>query len=389
MKVKNIVFSGFMAMVLAGACGAANAEIIVASQKYVDDKVTTLNSIDTELSGKIADLEAANAAGGSVATAIAGAQTAADNAQSDVDDLAGKMNLDNPASDLSTALAAKEDNANKITTTNTTYFTNGKVVDGALTTMASDNTNYPTVAAAVQIADAKASEVLKKVDSNAGAVAEIASTVETLAADANTAGSVAYQVKQEQERAMAAEAQALTDANAYTDSRIGDLGNRPGTNDPYANVKDYVDTVLDGVESTVGSANEALEAITKNGGIIDTKVSALENKLMNETDGTVTAAVKAEADRAKAAEQANADAITALTNGAVKDNTDAIAEINDEQNGILAQAKAYTNTEMTKFYANASECVTNSDSKNCIMSAKLDAANNVQYVWISLTSPAE
>ena len=57
MTVKNIVFSGFMAMVLAGACGAANAEIIVASQKYVDTK---LGSVNTELSEKITALENAN-----------------------------------------------------------------------------------------------------------------------------------------------------------------------------------------------------------------------------------------------------------------------------------------------------------------------------------------
>ena len=39
--------------------------------------------------------------------------------------------------------------------------------------------------------------------------------------------------------------------------------------------------------------------------------------------------------------------VDALANGAVKDNTDAIATINNEETGILAQAKTYTDDELT------------------------------------------
>ena len=39
--------------------------------------------------------------------------------------------------------------------------------------------------------------------------------------------------------------------------------------------------------------------------------------------------------------------VDALANGAVKDNTDAIAAINNEETGILAQAKTYTDDELT------------------------------------------
>lgn len=341
MKVKNIVFSGFMAVVLAGVCGAASAAemtgdaLVVASKGYVDVK---LGNVNTELSDRITDLEEANAEGGSVATAIAeakqaagDAQDAADDAQGAVDTLAGKMDLTVPTSDLSTALATKEDADNKITTTNVTYFTNGKVAEGALTTMASDNASFPTIAAAVEIADAKAQDVLTKVNANAGSLNAITTNVEKLMGADTVAGSVAYQVKQEKERAELAE-QANADAIA----------------------------TLNGDASTEGS--------------VDYKVSALETKLMDETNGTVAAAIKVEADRAKLAEQG-------LQN--------AIDTINDETNGILATAKAYTNTEMAKFYANAKDCVTNAKSKHCIMSAYADESGNPVYVWIDLTAPAE
>lgn len=294
MKVKNIVFSGFMAVVLAGVCGAASAAemtgdaLIVASKGYVDTK---LGKVNTALSEKITALENANKDGGSVATAIAeakqaadaaqeaadDAQEAADDAQGAVDTLAGKMDLTNAASDLSTALAAKEDADNKIATTNATYFTGGKVADGALTTMASDNASFPTIAAAVEIADAKAQDVLTKVNANAGSLNAITTNVEKLMGADTEVGSVAYQVKQEKERAELAE-------------------------------------------------------------------QGLQN---------------------------------------------AIDTINDETNGILATAKAYTNTEMAKFYANAKDCVTNAKSKHCIMSAHADESGNPVYVWIDLTAPAE
>lgn len=456
MKVKNIVFSGFMAMVLAGACGAANAEIIVASQKYVDTK---LGSVNTELSGKITALETANATGGAVANAIAEAKQAGTNAQGAVDALAEKMDLTSEGSDLSQALATKEDTANKITTTDATYFTNGKMAEGALTEMASDNTNFPTIATAVEIADAKAQDVLTKVNANAGNLSTITANVEKLMGADTVAGSVAYQVKQEETRAMAAEAQvladakdyadglatnydvagsaagALNDAKTYTNEKVEALDGQTGTEaadgsyvvqtteadgvvtvsrqafdstistadnavhssvtaPTTAAVASYVADQMMTVTTQANSVQEQLDRIYKKDGEVesgilptiqsglqgqidaiknadtgvlaqandytDTEVSGLETKLMNETNGTVTAAIKAEADRAKAAE---AQALT--------------------------DAKAYTNTEMEKFYANAETCVTSSESNNCIMSAKLDAENKVQYVWISLTNPAE
>ncbi len=455
MKVKNIMFSGFMAVVLAGVCGAASAAemtgdaLVVASKGYVDAKVTTLTSKDTELSGKITALENANKEGGDVAKAIAAAQGAADAAQLDVDTLAGKMDLADSNSDLSKALAAKENTANKIATTDSTYFTGGKVADGALTSMVSDNTNFPTVAAAVQIADAKASEVLKKVDSNAGEMAEIASTVETLAADENTPGSVKNQVKVEADRAkgeesrieglvtaetqraegeesrieglLTAETQRAELAEQGLQDAIDDINDE--TDGVLAQAKGYTDTEVSELETklmdeTNGTVTAAIKVeadraklaeqglqtaindiIDGTDGILaqaqdytDTEVSELETKLMDETNGTVTAAIKVEADRAKGEESRIAGLVTAEESramGVEQGLQNAIDTINNGTTGIYAQAKAYTDAGLTTIYSNASECIAASPSNNCILSARTGTDGKPMYVWISLTAPAE
>ena len=355
MKVKNIMFSGFMAMVLAGACGAANAQIVVASQKYVDDKVTSLNSKDTELSGKITALETANETGGAVANAIAEAKQAGTNAQSAVDTLAGKMNLDSADSDLSQALALKENTANKIATTDSTYFTGGKVAENALTSMASDNTNFPTVAAAVQIADAKALAVVNEINEAAGDLGELSDNVGTLIADDQTLGSVAYQVKAEadratqaeaglaqaiadeksraevaeakalsdakgyadekvaaeKERAEAAEAKALSDANAYTDQKVAAEAKRSDkyTDDKIGALPEKYSDVVTFVGEQITTLGNTLD------NEVGVRIDTLEQSVVNEKtraegeETRIEGLVTAEASRADAAEKANAQAI--------------------------------------------------------------------------------
>ena len=396
MKVKNIMFSGFMAVVLAGVCGAASAAemtgdaLVVASKGYVDAKVTTLTSKDTELSGKITALEDANKEGGDVAKAIAAAQGAADAAQLDVDTLAGKMDLADSNSDLSKALAAKENTANKIATTDSTYFTGGKVADGALTSMVSDNTNFPTVAAAVQIADAKASEVLKKVDSNAGEMAEIASTVETLAADENTPGSVKNQVKVEADRAKGEESRIEGLVTAETQRAEGEENRIEGLVTAETQRAELAEQGLQTAINDIIDETDGILAQAKD--YTDTEVSELETKLMDETSGTVTAAIKVEADRAKGEESRIVGLVTAEESramGVEQGLQNAIDTINNGTTGIYAQAKAYTDAGLTTIYSNASECIAASPSNNCILSARTGTDGKPMYVWISLTAPAE
>ena len=482
MKVKNIMFSGFMAVVLAGVCGAASAAadmtgdgaLVVASKAYVDAKATNLSDKDTELSGKITALEDANKSTGTVGSAIAAAQSAADAAQGDVDALAGKMDLTNENSDLSKALATKEDTANKLDSTQIDLLnTDGTVNKDAVNALVGNDTKFPTVGAAVEIANAKAQQVLENVNSvsaNLGTltskVDEHTASITKLEGNADTAGSVANAIKQsnaytddqittltngavkdnkdaieaevlratgeetrieglvtaeksraegketelaqaiadEKSRAEAAEAQALADAKAYTDAAAAATeGKLTG-----GFVKTYVDeqiatvfsegdlpealTDIEQLKADVAGAETAIETITKEGGTIDTKVSALEDKLMNETNGTVTVAVATEKSRAEGKEAELAQAIAdekSRAEGVEAGLQTAINTINDTTNGIYAQAKEYTDKGLGTIYSNASECIANSQSNNCILSARTGNDGNPAYVWISLTAPAE
>ena len=98
MKVKNVVFSGFMAAVLMSATGTASAAgVSVASQGYVDAKVSTATSAATSAVSALADTVAAN-------------KTAAENATKAVaDDLADYETANNTAvSGLDTRLTTAE-----------------------------------------------------------------------------------------------------------------------------------------------------------------------------------------------------------------------------------------------------------------------------------------
>lgn len=122
-----------------------------------------------------------------------------------------------------------------------------------------------------------------------------------------------YETKQDASGKLTA-AKDYTDLAAKADAN-GDLGS--------GFVKKYVDekigvlqgnTGLGGIQTTLGQQQQEITGLGE--------------------------ALEAEADRAQAAEQANAEAIAGLADGAVKDNADAIAAINDDTTGILAQAKA-------------------------------------------------
>ena len=426
MKVKNIMFSGFMAVVLAGVCGTASAAdnmtgdaLIVASKGYVDAKVKTLDATDTELSGKITALENENKEGGSVATAIAAAQTAADNAQSDVNTLAGKMNLDSADSDLSQALATKEDAANKLDSSQIDLLnTDGTVNKDAVNALVGNDTKFPTVGATVEIANAKAQQVLENVNSVSANLGTLTSkvdehtvSIQKLEGGEGVTGSVANAIKQSKDYAdslatnydaagSAADAEAA--AKAYADGLAGNYDASGSAATAESNAKGYADGLVAAEKERAELAEQglqtAIDAIT-NG---DTGALA---KAKEYADGLVTA----EANRADAAEKANAQAIAdeksraegeesrieglitaeeSRAMGVEQGLQNSINAINDEADGIYAKAMQYTDAGLAKLYSNASECITNSKSKHCIMSAHADDSGNPVYVWIDLTAPA-
>ena len=141
---------------------------------------------------------------------------------------------------------------------------------------------------------------------------------------------------------------------------------------------------IDAVVERVGEVESLLGIGEVSGETISSRVEALEGAVSANTEAiekevedreaaidTVTSAVTAEAAAREAADQAldvkigaNADAIAAinneetgilkqakdytdqLANGAVKDNTDAIAAINNAETGILKQAKDYADEKV-------------------------------------------
>lgn len=106
MKVKNVVFSGFMAAILMSATGTASAAISVASQGYVDSKVSTATSAATSAVSALADTVAAN-------------KTAAENANKKVaDDLSAYEAANNQAvTGLGTRLTTAEGTISSHTST--------------------------------------------------------------------------------------------------------------------------------------------------------------------------------------------------------------------------------------------------------------------------------
>lgn len=159
--------------------------------------------------------------------------------------------------------------------------------------------------------------------------------------------------------------QALTDAKAYTDEKVGALTGENGAVTQNTNKI----TALQGLVGETSVANQ-----------IDTKISALDLDNAYEAKGTA---------EAKVAE---------LANGQVKTNTDAITAINNADTGILAQATEVATTKASTAEANAvADAKTYTDAKvgglNLQDIARIPAAcsdannyctlttNGTQFVW--------
>lgn len=154
-------------------------------------------------------------------------------------------------------------------------------------------------------------------------------------------------ISEEIDRAKTAEAKALTDAKAYTDQEINKITTGAG----YATTK-YVDDAVAAHETAVNTKLADYSTTEQMNAAIDADVLVETNRATG-AEEALAGRIKAledvshdfaGADAALKAElQAEIDAdVKALADGAVKANTEAIAAINDTENGILATAKAYT-----------------------------------------------
>ena len=125
--------------------------------------------------------------------------------------------------------------------------------------------------------------------------------------DAAQEGTLAHQIKVEKER---------------MDAFLKDADVQQGAIDTLKELQEYIDTHGEAAQKMVDDISTNAEAIAKLNGV-DT------------VEGSVAYAVKVEADRAKAAEKVNADAITALD-----ERIGDLEEVTSAE-GILAQAKKY------------------------------------------------
>ena len=317
----------------------------------LSDATANVNGLATKLTaaeGKITELENANKEGGAVAEAIADAKKAAEAAQATADEAKTAV-----ATEQGRAQAAEKANADAIAAINNE--TTGILAQAKTYADGKD--------AAIAAAKKAGDDAQKDVDALAGKVGTVAEgkTVVELIADAEKAGTdAAAAVVAEQQRAQQAEQAALKagqDAQGDVDALEAKVGEVPADKTVVQMIAEaqtnatYDDTALKGRVATIeGDYLKAADKTELQGKIdtvsgvanaaktkIDTFMAAADvsDKAVDTlkeiqdyitSDGTAAQemtqniaanakAIKDEADRAKAAEKVNADAIAVL-NGA-------------------------------------------------------------------------
>ncbi len=358
MKVKNIMFSGFAAAILMGV-GAAHAvvanPVTLADQGYVDAKINL----------------------------VAGQKEA----------VANKMNATTAAAATLDALAADED-------------------------------NYPSVAAAVEIADKKAKAVVKDVNEAAGDLATLKGNVDNLMKKVDTEGNVAAAIAgaltgaKEYANGLAtnydaagAADDALTEAKAYTDTKVGDLGEA-------GNVVAYVEAKATAAkDAAVAAANTAAEtAIANSGHALATDVArdyetkadatsklAEAKKYTDDEIAELNVSQYAKTADVTATYETKTDAATQYATFETK--TDASAqyatfETKTDASSKLAEAKKYTDDEIAELnvsqYAVAE--TVNNELANKLDSSALTANgtymvtktdNGIEYTAVTVATAAD
>ena len=220
-----------------------------------------------------------------------------------------------------------------------------------LDTLATDEANYPSVAAAVEIADKKASSVLEKVNANAGNLNTLITDVATLKGDAEKEGSVAHSIAAalktaEDDATVKADkaladaktyadgkaAEALEDAREYTDTKVGALGTAE-------NVVAYVDAKAAAAQqAAVDAANAAAE------NAIATSGHALASDVARDYETKENANAKYDTFETKENANAKYDTFETKENATAQYAT---FETTTNAASKLAEAKGYTDSKIT------------------------------------------
>ena len=317
MKVKNIVFSGFMAAILMGATAtAANAAISVASKDYVDTKSAAIATatINTEMADT-----------GAIGSKIKAADDKAAAAQTAVDTLAGNVYTKTQADEL---LAKKADLENVYLKTQT--YTQQEVqdkIDETLTGISGGTINLTGYAKTedVQAAEAAAKKYtddeIAELTAEGGAIKALQDKVgETSVADSIAASLAAYSTTAQVD---AKDAATLQSAKDYADGLASNYDAAGAANQALTDAKAYADGLATNYDAA-GAANQALT---------DAKAYA---------DGLAT-----NYDASGSAAQALTDA-KAYADG-LATNYDAAGAAAAAQTAAEATAKTYTDTELAKY----------------------------------------
>ena len=384
MKIRNIVFTGFMAAILASTAGAATVQ--VASKGYVDAKVGVNTSSISSLTEKVTANE--TAIGTKVDQTVYDTHLTTQGAIDDkqTEDIAGLK-----AKDIELA-ADIQSNADAIA-----LLTGGEEGEGKLT------------------------ELTEKINANAAAI-------EVLNSDAATKDSVAYDIAEAlkdystTEQVEAKDAQVLTDAKAYADGLAGNYDAKGSAEAALEAAKTYADEndadtiyddtqvkadiaanaaaitsgdaatlqsakdYADGLADNYDAAGSASQALTDAKKYTDDEIDALETSLngtsTNLTDLTTrVATAEGEIDTLQGT-VGNAE--SGLVKG-VADNAGAITAlettVGDESAGLVKDV-ADIKSELTDKITMPDVC----DKTTCVLTVN---STTKDLEWMPLTEPVE
>ena len=384
MKIRNIMFTGFMAAILASTAGAATVQ--VASKGYVDAKVGVNTSSISSLTEKVTANE--TAIGTKVDQTVYDTHLTTQGAIDDkqTEDIAGLK-----AKDIELA-ADIQSNADAIA-----LLTGGEEGEGKLT------------------------ELTEKINANAAAI-------EVLNSDAATKDSVAYDIAEAlkdystTEQVEAKDAQVLTDAKAYADGLAGNYDAKGSAEAALEAAKTYADEndadtiyddtkvkadiaanaaaitsgdaatlqsakdYADGLADNYDAAGSASQALTDAKKYTDDEIDALETSLngtsTNLTDLTTrVATAEGEIDTLQGT-VGNAE--SGLVKG-VADNAGAITvletTVGDESAGLVKDV-ADIKSELTDKITMPDVC----DKTTCVLTVN---STTKDLEWMPLTEPVE
>ena len=223
----------------------------------------------------------------------------------------------------------------------------GTFVDNFLSLKTSDNKTMKDVLDGVFATDAELTTAISGVQTSISGIIDRVVALEGKVDVDKVSKAISEAVAEEAARADAAEKKVLEDAKKYTEEEI----NKIVTGSGYATT-DYVDDAVAAHETAVNKTLESYSTTKEMDDAIDADV-LVETQRATGAEEALAGRIKALEDvshdfasadaELKAQLQAEIDAdVKALADGAVKANADAIAAINDAEDGILATAKAYT-----------------------------------------------